>query len=158
MPRRSVFRSSSLKPLRLALLLLTAALILGCARLSSPPSSSPVPLPSPVQMGSPFQLPLAGTAALPGDRTLTFARVEQDSRCPTDVTCMWPGQAEIVVTVSQPGQPSESLSLIQRPGDEAASTQPIDGMTLKLVELAPYPTTAQSPAANYTATLVLTRP
>lgn len=157
MPRRSILPLLTARPLCLTLLPLAAALILGCARLSPPPGASS-PLPSPVQMGSPFQLPLTGTAALPGDRTLTFTRVEQDSRCPTDVTCVWPGQAEITVTISQPGQPAETLSLIQRPGDEAASAQPIDGMTIKLVDLAPYPTTAQSPAATYTATLMLTRP
>ncbi|WP_448601967.1 hypothetical protein [Thermoleptolyngbya sp.] len=84
--------------------------------------------------------------------------IRQDSRCPADVTCLWPGQAEIIVMINQPRQPAKTLSLIQRPGDEAASTQPVDGMTLRLVDLAPYPTTAQSPAENYTATLMLTRP
>lgn len=159
MPRRPLRHPLSIRRLYLAALLFAAALSLGCARPSVPPvSSNPAPLPSPVPMNRPFQLPLAGTAALPGDRTLTFARVEQDSRCPANVACLWPGQAEIILTVSQPGQPVESLSLIQRADDEAASTQPIDGMTLRLVDLTPYPTTTQAPTTAYTATLVLTHP
>ncbi|GAB4141807.1 MAG: hypothetical protein Fur0046_17950 [Cyanobacteria bacterium J069] len=109
-------------------------------------------------MGTPFQLPLAGTATLPENRTLTFERVEQDSRCPTDVACGWQGQAEIVVAVSQAGQPATEISLIQRAGDEAIAMQSVEGLTVKLLELAPYPTADQPSNSSYTVTLVITQP
>lgn len=139
--------------------LLFASLVLGCTPLVPPPvSSSPLPAPAIVQSDSPFQLPLAGTATLPNQQTLTFARVEQDSRCPSDVTCVWPGQAEVIVTLSQPGQPAQDLLLIQRPGDEAAAARSVNGLTVKLLDLLPYPTTGPSSPADYTVTLLVTQP
>ncbi|QKD81133.1 hypothetical protein HPC62_02135 [Thermoleptolyngbya sichuanensis A183] len=138
--------------------LLFASLVLGCTPLVPPPvSSSLPPAPTIVQPDSPFQLPLAGTATLPNQQTLTFVRVEQDSRCPSDVTCVWPGQAEVIVTLSQPGQPAQDLLLTQRPGDEAAARS-VNGLTVKLIDLLPYPTTGPSSPADYTVTLLVTQP
>ncbi|WP_156435192.1 hypothetical protein [Leptolyngbya sp. O-77] len=138
---------------------LVALLVLGCTPLAPPPvSSSPLPAPETVQLDSPFHLPLAGTATLPNQRTLTFARVEQDSRCPSDVTCVWPGQAEIIVMLSQPGQPAQELLLVQRLGDESAAARSVNGLTVTLIDLTPYPTTRPSSPADYAATLLVTQP
>lgn len=138
---------------------LVALLVLGCTPLAPPPvSSRPLPAPETVQLDSPFQLPLAGTATLPNQQTLTFARVEQDSRCPSDVTCVWPGQAEVIVMLSQPGQPAQELSLIQRPGDESTAARSVSGLTVKLMDLTPYPTIGLSSPVDYTATLLITQP
>ena len=34
-----------------------------------------------------------------GAYTLTFAAVESDGRCPKQVTCVWPGEAHIVIEI-----------------------------------------------------------
>ena len=39
-----------------------------------------------------------------GDLTLTFQRVETDSRCPIDAVCVWSGDAEIALRIQQGAQ------------------------------------------------------
>jgi hypothetical protein len=35
-----------------------------------------------------------------GAYTLTFTKVESDGRCPKQVTCVWPGEANIVIEIN----------------------------------------------------------
>lgn len=43
--------------------------------------------------------------------TLHFDKVVSDSRCPTDVKCIWAGNASIVLTVTPNNSPSNTLTL-----------------------------------------------
>lgn len=50
--------------------------------------------PSQVARGQEFELRLEGTARITGTQlSVRFEAVEQDSRCPVDVTCVWAGNA-----------------------------------------------------------------
>ncbi len=69
----------------------------------------------------------------------------KDSRCPSDVACVWAGEAiaSITVTPLAPGQPAGSAT-VKMPGD----AQTAGGVVLRLQSVEPYPKTSQptSPA------------
>jgi hypothetical protein len=39
--------------------------------------------------------------------TITFSNVVEDSRCPSDVTCVWAGQAKVLITIKSNDTTSE---------------------------------------------------
>jgi hypothetical protein len=82
-----------------------------------------------------------------------FHGVEGDSRCPADANCIQGGDAVVRVSVTVEGT---------RRDDElhTGSMAPVrhDGLTLALVELAPYPFSSRTSApGDYRATLRATR-
>ena len=68
--------------------------------------------------GVAFSLPVGKTATINGNGTsITFRQVREDSRCPTDVTCVWAGDAKIDVTISRNGSIDETGILSRTPPD-----------------------------------------
>lgn len=41
------------------------------------------------------------------DTSVTFSKVIEDSRCPIDVTCVWAGQAKVLITIKSDDTTSE---------------------------------------------------
>jgi hypothetical protein len=115
-------------------------------------------------VGVPFELPL-GEAIAVGDSGISvrLTAVAEDSRCPEDARCIWPGRAVVTVEVAVPGVEAQALTLAI-PGDltpDAPALQPLGPFTLRLVDLSPYPGApgaAGAPAPHYVATLVVERP
>lgn len=80
-------------PTLVALILVSA---IGCAHRSACDTSGPCVNPAPVviELGQDFDLAPAQLATLKGTIvTVSFSQVAADSRCPTDVTCVWAGDA-----------------------------------------------------------------
>lgn len=78
-----------------------------------------------------------GQAVTVGDGSLTlrFNGVPEDSRCPGDAICIWPGRAVVNLTLTN-GRRSLGFQLrTDPPGDRAVA----EGITLELVQLEPYP-------------------
>lgn len=66
-----------------------------------------------VRPGEVVELAVGETVALAGEaRTVTFARVAEDSRCPRGVTCVWAGRAVVELAVAAPGRPAENVRLV----------------------------------------------
>jgi hypothetical protein len=106
--------------------------------------------------GVEFSLPVGKTAAINGDGTkITFRLVREDSRCPTDVTCVWEGDAKIEVTIHRPGSPDETAILgLHSPNTEVRS----GSLLIRLVSLAPVPRQADGNAPRpYVARLIVNR-
>jgi hypothetical protein len=94
------------------------------------------------------------TATVTGTNVrLTFERVSEDSRCPTDVTCIWEGDAVVVLKVKV--EADEVTREVHTHGDGARSrTAPAGDYTVTLVKLDPAPrSTAPIEASAYRATL-----
>ena len=53
---------------------------------------------------SQFQLRQNQTASEPNNIDVKFLNVTDDSRCPSDVTCIWQGKSTIIVNVVKSGQ------------------------------------------------------
>ena len=44
--------------------------------------------------------------------TVKFLKVEEDSRCPSDVTCIWEGQAIVLAEVTESGKQAQQVELL----------------------------------------------
>jgi hypothetical protein len=85
--------------------------------------------------------------------SLTFLRVANDSRCPADALCVLGGSARVDVQVT-------GAWGVQILSFETGNLQPVrvGTLTLELVQLAPYPFSAQPiDPADYRATFRVTR-
>ena len=81
-----------------------------------------------------------------------FQEVSEDSRCPSDVTCIWAGQAVVAVALQEDGANSDAGSLTVGMGVEAVKN--IGGYLVEALALGPQPvSTAAIDAADYILTL-----
>lgn len=103
-----------------------------------------------------FTLSPGQTAAVSGTNLrVTFERVREDSRCPTDVNCIWEGDAIVVLTVKADAE--ETTREVHTQGGESRSRNaPAGNHRVTLVRLDPAPrSTGAIEASAYRATLVV---
>jgi len=119
-------------------------------------STSPT-APRGVSLADPFTLAPGQAAEVAGTGVrITFQGVDADSRCPVDVTCVWEGDAVVVVSVRSVAAAAvrHELHTAGRYPSEADAGD----YRVRLVGLAPLPRPAASPApGDYRATLLVTR-
>lgn len=117
----------------------------------------------PVEFALGQQFPLNGgqEATIAGENLrVRFTDVLEDSRCPTEVQCFWTGQARIAVAVEHDGRAATTVDFNTNPAPgQGVQTADVDGFTVELKALEPYPRTPDEGIAleNYTATLVVRR-
>ena len=119
-----------------------AAIVAAYGLIFGPVGCAPVETAVVAEPGTSFTLPVGKTAAVKGtDTRLTFREVREDSRCPTDVTCVWAGDAKIAVVISRNGVPDETrIMSITPPNNETRS----DNLRIRFVSLAPVPRQADA--------------
>jgi hypothetical protein len=123
------------------------AVLLSCAAVEPTIAAEP---------GVAFSLPVGKTAVINGSGTrITFNEVRNDSRCPADVTCVWAGDAEVVVTISRTGSPDDTRILgFIPPNNETTSGD----LRIRLADLAPVPRQSDGNAPRpYVVQLVVNR-
>jgi hypothetical protein len=108
------------------------------------------------ELGKPFPIKAAETITLDsGNLSVTFEKVTGDSRCPVNVTCIWEGDATVVLKVKKPKGDASSVEVHTsgRFGPEAS----FENYRIKLQDLKPQPR-AETPTDQkaYIATLVVT--
>jgi hypothetical protein len=111
---------------------------------------------SPV-LGQSFNLKAFNSATIAGEGlTVTFNGVLSDSRCPSDVTCFWAGNAEVQLILSKPGFATDTVVVNTGVSPQSAS---YNGYTVALQGLAPTPVSTSTIApGDYVATLLVTKP
>lgn len=102
-----------------------------------------------------FSLPVGKTAGIAGSTTrLKFLRVSEDSRCPTNVVCVWEGDGKIELVPVRDGVMGQSVILSLHTPNEAQ----VGELFVRFVGLTPYPTTPEpSSPRHYVAELVIRR-
>ena len=86
---------------------------------------------------------------------IKFLKVTSDSRCPSDVTCIWAGEVEVLVNIWKDDQDLGNLTLVGQNNDLAAAT--FDGYSVRLVRVDPYPiSTVTIKPSDYIITLIVT--
>jgi len=141
--------------IRDGVLISTRALISACAFAAALGCATMEPT-VPAEPGVAFELPVGRTAALNGNGArITFKQVKEDSRCPTDVTCVWAGDARIELTISRNGSSDDTKILSLSPANSEARS---GDLQIRFVGLTPVPRQADgsSPRA-YVAQLVVNR-
>ena len=108
-------------------------------------------------LGSPFQVRVGTGKTVQGqDLTVHFDVVVSDSRCPSNVTCVWAGDAEVQVTISKPGFAPLTTVLHTNLTPQSVA---YNGYTVTLNDLAPYPvSTSPINPSSYVATFTVTQP
>lgn len=111
------------------------------------------------RVGRAFKLRAGRQVTLQGEKLrIRFAAVTGDSRCPSDVTCVWAGNAAVRLDVTTNGRSEESLTLNTAKGSSFASEAKNQGYKVKLVDLSPYPRSNQKIAAgDYVVTLLVSK-
>ncbi|MBD2448656.1 hypothetical protein H6G76_16155 [Nostoc sp. FACHB-152] len=93
-----------------------------------------------------------------GGIEIKFSKVLQDSRCPSNVTCIWQGQVIIELEILQYGRKVSTLNLTLIPGRDASAVQFFNKYTVKLIDVSPYPKDGQQIfPQNYIARIVVTK-
>lgn len=134
-------------------------LILGGCMSASQPSTGTTPPSNAIQVaaGQNFDL-AAGQAARVTNTPITviFRSVSQDSRCPSDVQCVWAGDGAIRLGLQSTTAPSEETTV--HTGLDP-KTVDYSGYRIRVVGLAPYPKSG-SPisAGKYVVTLQVSSP
>ncbi|MGH9933325.1 MAG: hypothetical protein ACREA9_29425 [Pyrinomonadaceae bacterium] len=108
------------------------------------------------RLGREFKLKAGQEVTLKGARLrIKFAAVENDSRCPSDVTCVWAGNAAVQLQLSA-GRGSKTVTLNTSKSPSFVGESEYRGYKVKLVDLSPYPRSDRKIAArDYTVTLLV---
>lgn len=124
------------------------------------PAGTPLATPTPttvpgpdVAFDEPFQIQVGQTVSVgSADLRFTFFEVSEDSRCPSDVVCIWAGQVVVTVALEDGGDDLYSESLIV--GNAEAATKKIGDYTVEAMAVDPYPvSTGTIASADYSLTL-----
>jgi hypothetical protein len=123
----------------------------GAAVGSSNPTSAKV-----VVLAQDFDLAPGQAAVVDGGAlNVTFDKVAEDSRCPSDVQCVWAGDGAVAMTVIPAGAPRYPVTLHTTLTPKAVNSGPYQ---ITLVGLKPYPKQGPKiPPATYVATLQIIR-
>lgn len=97
-------------------------------------------------LGGPFRLVAGQTGVLDGfDMEITFNNVVAESRCPSNVQCIWAGQVVLAMQVRQGGELIDEFELVfgaltedDSPGWEQ------NGMVIMLMDVSPYPQSTEA--------------
>ena len=110
------------------------------------------------RLSSEFKLRVGRRATFKGTRLrIKFAAVESDSRCPSDVTCVWAGNAAVRLRLSA-GRSSKIVTLNTSRSSPFVREAEYQGYKVKLVDLSPYPRSDRQIAArDYIATLLVSK-
>jgi hypothetical protein len=105
-----------------------------------------------IQLGVPFQLGFNQTATMQ-ELQIKITNLT-DSRCPSDVTCVWQGQAKILIVINKNSQNLGNFSLILN--DKNLEARSFDHYSIQLIKVDPSPiSTKNIQLSDYDVTLKL---
>ena len=119
---------------------------------ASGPSASDV-----VNIDRDFDLKVGQTARVDGTGlTVSFIAVSEDSRCPTDVVCVWAGNGAVSLSITDDAGAKTTVVLNTTLSPRSVRSSAYE---ISLTGLKPAPKQASAvPLADYVATLRITRP
>jgi hypothetical protein len=91
-----------------------------------------------LSLGQQFTLPAGQSVSIKGENlTIKFDKVTNDSRCPTDVQCIWAGEAKCQMSITSNGSVS-TVVLTVSGGSETTGQELIQNYKANF-QLQPYP-------------------
>ena len=92
-----------------------------------------------------------------GEKSLRFKEVVSDSRCPRNVTCIWPGEAKVLLEVFENGKVIEEKVVVINSAKIPLKFS-AEGISyfLNSMVLLPYPVAGNETLENYTLNLQIT--
>ena len=91
----------------------------------------------------PFQLKINQVVFIKSENIkIIFINVTEDSRCPSDVDCIWEGQVTIVINIFKNNQFIGEFNLTSR-GFDGPAIKNFNGYSISLIKVEPYPISTQ---------------
>jgi hypothetical protein len=114
--------------------------------------------PDVVRLGREYKLKAGRQVTGKGTRLrIRFVTVENDSRCPSDVTCVWAGNAAVQLQFGT-GRSSKTITLNTSKSPSFVGETEYHGYRVTLVDLSPYPRSDRKIARrDYIATLLVSK-
>lgn len=133
--------------------------IFGCSESEKTPNSDGNDNSYPqIKLEEPFNLKFGQTILIDTvNIKVKFLKVTEDSRCPSDVVCIWAGQVSVLLNVNNNRNDVGDIKLtLGQNKDEAVKD--IGGYFLKLIDVKPYPISTQKiEQSDYVITLVVSK-
>ncbi|MGI9568059.1 MAG: hypothetical protein ACR2LL_13760 [Nitrosopumilus sp.] len=110
-----------------------------------------------IEWNYPFSLHLNQTAHIPSyDIQITFSKILEDSRCPSDVQCVWEGNVQIQLDILIEERKLKSIDF-SLGADDITRMYLIDKFHLELIQIKPYPTSSSDEIlpSDYSAVFVV---
>ena len=128
-----------------------AAAVLTAAACHNTPAEPLSPTAVVLQPGVNIAIPQAGLG-------IQLVRVDNESRCPSNVTCVWAGNAEVVVAIGPfPGCETCSIATQVLNTNIEPRSRVVNGYRVMLDSLTPYPVAPSTiPQASYRAYVTVT--
>lgn len=128
----------------LKLILFSFLLALVSCKTTNQSSNSQNPNTNFLDFGEPIQIRLGEQFYFEDKLEFTFQSVQSDSRCPKGVKCVWQGNAEIILKITNPEKNTSEFVNLQIEGYKDRNNsnhQKIiaNGYNFTLLELNPYP-------------------
>ncbi|MFB5606451.1 MAG: hypothetical protein ACE5R7_09200, partial [Nitrosarchaeum sp.] len=103
-------------------------------------------------LDSPFELKIGETAVVNPDLQIKLLTILDDSRCPSDVTCIWEGTVSAEINIIKDEQDRGKYNIPLGLNDN--SSHSIDNFLIMLYDVKPYPvSTHKITSSEYVATL-----
>ena len=111
-----------------------------------------------VKLDVPFQLKIGQVGFLKSEQIkIFFLNVTEDSRCPSDVDCIWSGQVTVVVNIFKNFQSLGMLNLTIL-GSDGLAIKEFDIYSIKLIKVEPYPISNQTiELSDYIASFIVSK-
>ena len=93
-----------------------------------------------------------------GGIKIKFLNITSDSRCPSDVTCIWQGEAVVLVNIIKNNQDGENFNLTSNAGQKDTTVQIAKGYFMHVVNVEPYPLSGKKiSSSDYLVTFQITQ-
>ena len=111
------------------------------------------------KLNTEFQLEVDQTAFIVSENIkVKFLNVTEDSRCPSDVVCVWEGQVTILLSIMHNDQDLGDFALTIRGGDETLADKTFDGHSIQVMQVGPYPKASEpTKLSDYLVTLLVSK-
>jgi len=109
-------------------------------------------------LGKQFYIRVGQTESVePGNIQVKLIKVTDDSRCPSDVTCIWAGEVKVVLNVTIDGQGSgETILTLGANNNDDQNVKNIGGYYVKVIAVNPYPVSTKIIGqSDYIVTLIV---
>lgn len=96
------------------------------------------------------------TASFEGEKIkIKFVEISEDSRCPSNVQCIWAGQVKAVFNIDYQENNSQKMDLILSARPSGENSKVIGDYTVELLNVEPHPNGANIEKTEYTTNLKL---
>jgi len=114
---------------------------------------------TPVNLNEQFNLKIDQAVIIESESLkVKFLEVTEDSRCPSDVTCIWAGRVGVLLNISIDNNNLGDIKLMNGADSQKLDIKDINGYSIRLVKVDPYPiSTKEIKPSDYIISLIISK-